>query len=386
MNPKIWTVPLTDPVVDEAEVGAASRVLRSKWLTMGAEVQAFEQEFAAAIGCEHAVAVANGTVALHLAYQAVGLREGDEFCVPALTFVATLHAGLYLGARPVLIDCASPDDLTLSADDLERKLSDKTRLIVTMPYGGFVPDMRRICELARQRDIPVVEDACHAPLAEWNGRKVGAFGAASTYSFYGNKNMTTGEGGMIVTDDADIAARLRLLRSHGMSSLTWDRHQGQEAGGYEISEVGYNYRLDEMRAAIGREQLRKLPESTERRRAAAGMLRAALAPAETRGLGIPFAKPRGRAAHHLFVVILPNGVDRDGLRRFLAEHGVQTSVHYPPMHRFPHVAAQCPEPDLPMLEDIIGRLVTLPMGPSLTEHQIQHVAATVDAALEVCGS
>ncbi|MCL5269035.1 MAG: aminotransferase class I/II-fold pyridoxal phosphate-dependent enzyme, partial [bacterium] len=220
------TVPLTDVTLGEEEAAAAARVIHSGWVTMGAEVEAFEREFAAAHGAPHAVAVASGTAALHLAYQAAGLREGDEFLVPALTFVATLNAGLYLGARPVLVDCASEDDLTLSPADAARKLTPRTRFIVTMAYGGHAPDMAAIMALAGERGIDVVEDACHAPLARLAGRCLGTFGRAGTFSFFGNKNMSTGEGGMILTGDAELARLLRLMRSHGMTTVTWQRHQG----------------------------------------------------------------------------------------------------------------------------------------------------------------
>jgi len=428
-----WLVPLTDTTLDEHEIEAATRVLRSGWVTMGAEVRAFEEEFAAAVGARYAVALANGTAALHLAYEAAGLREGDEFCLPALTFVATMNAGLYLRARPVLIDCASEDDLTLSADDLARKITPRTRLIVTMPYGGFPPDMEPISALARERGIPVVEDACHAPLAEVGGRKIGTFGAAAAWSFFGNKNITTAEGGMVTTDDAALAERVRLMRSHGMATLTWDRHRGH-ASAYDVAAPGYNYRMDEIRAAIGREQLRKLPEANERRRAAARALRAALekeistaeaqrnaekergregegreelsssaplrlcgessSPSSPRSprlcgesLLIPFSNPRGAPVHHLFVILLPRGADRDAFRESLRADGVQTSVHYPPLHQFSHTRAlfadeTAPPLRLPVLEAIAPRLVTLPLGPTLTEAQIAIVAQAVAKALK----
>jgi dTDP-4-amino-4,6-dideoxygalactose transaminase len=374
-------IPLADTTLGEEEVEAAARVLRSGWLTMGPEVKAFEEEFADRFGARHAIGVANGTAALHLAYQAAGLREGDEFCLPALTFVATLNAGLYPHARPVLVDCTSEDDLTLSPSDLERKITPRTRLIVTMPYGGFCPDMERICALADARKIPIVEDACHAPLAELNGRKIGTFGLASTWSFYGNKNMTTGEGGMVLTDDDETARRVRLLRSHGMTTLTWERHRGHAAE-YDVVEAGYNYRLDEVRAAIGRVQLRKLDEANHLRAAAARLLREALAPLAARGLRIPFEHPRGHSAHHLFVILLPDGCDRRACRDAMRRAGVMTSVHYPPLDSFSHCRALgLDKQNLPVLRGLQNRLVTLPLGPTLTATQVHRIAGAVDEAL-----
>jgi dTDP-4-amino-4,6-dideoxygalactose transaminase len=378
-----WAVPLSDVTIGEEEIQAAAETLRSGWLSQGERVAAFEQAFAKALDARHAVAVANGTAALHLAYRAAGLKAGDEFILPALTFVATMNAGLYLGAKPVLADCASPDDLAISAQDAARKITPRTRLIVTMPYGGFCPDMAALCDLAAGTGIPLVEDACHAPLARLDGRCIGTFGRAGTFSFFGNKNLTTGEGGMIVTDDDDLAERLRHLRSHGMTTLTWDRHRGHAAD-YDVGELGYNYRLDELRAAIGIVQLRKLPEATRRRAEAAAELRAALDALSIDGLEIPFARPRGVPVHHLFVILLPQGTDRSAFRRRMTEQAIQTSVHYPPLHRFSfarEVFRDGPGPVLPVFDAIAERLVTLPMGPHLTRDAIDRIAQSVGKAV-----
>ncbi|HOE95403.1 MAG TPA: DegT/DnrJ/EryC1/StrS family aminotransferase [Candidatus Sumerlaeota bacterium] len=376
-------VPLTDVTLGAEEAAAAARVIRSGWLTMGAEVEAFEREFADAIGAQYAVAVTNGTAALQLAYRAAGLGLGDHFAIPALTFVATMNAGLALGGRPILIDCTDENDLTLSPDDLECKITGRTRLIVTMAYGGFAPDMDRILGLAEQHGIAVVEDNAHAPLARLDVQCLGTFGMAACYSFFGNKNMTTGEGGMIVTDNEAVAAELRLLRSHGMTHLTWERHQGHAAG-YDVLIDGYNARMDEVRAAIGREQLRKLPAANEARARAARKLRERLIALEINGLRIPFWNPRGEPVHHLFVILLPPRTVRDAFRAALMARGVQTSIHYPPLNSFTHARQLfgSTNDDLPVLQSIADRLVTLPLGPTLTEEQIDWVAESVRLALK----
>jgi dTDP-4-amino-4,6-dideoxygalactose transaminase len=372
-----WRVPLSDVTVGEEEVAAVAEVLRSGWLTQGARVEAFERAFAERLGARHAVGVTNGTAALHLAYEAAGLAAGDEFILPALTFVATLNAGLYLGARPVLADCMSPQDLTLSAADVARKITPRTRLIVTMPYGGFCPDMEALAGLANERGIPLVEDACHAPLAEVGGRRIGTFGLASTFSFFSNKNLTTGEGGMVLTDSDDVAARVRRLRSHGMTTLTWDRHRGHAAD-YDVTDVGFNYRLDEVRAAIGLEQLRKLDAATERRREAARLLREALHAAAIPGLEIPFEQPRGVPVHHLFVILLPPDTDRRAFREAMTARGIQTSMHYPLLHRFTVAKQHFAEPPaVPVAEAVGERLVTLPMGPHLSAESVGWIATAV---------
>lgn len=374
----IIRVPLTDTTLGEEEAQAAARVVRSGWVTMGAEVQAFEAEFAAALGCRHAIGITNGTAALHLAYQAAGLGQDDEFALPALTFVATLNAGLYLGGKPVLIDCASEDDLTISAADLARKVTPRTRLIVTMPYGGFCPDMQAIQDIAAEQNIPIVEDACHAPLAQIDGRMIGTFGIAGTYSFFGNKNLSVGEGGMVVTDSDDVAAHVRLMRAHGMTTLTWDRHRGHAAS-YDVVAAGYNYRLDEIRAAVGREQLKKLPGNNAARTKVALKMRERLETLGIAGFSLPFSRLHGVPAHHLCVALLPPGTDRDAFRAHLLERGIQTSVHYPPLHTFTHTKSLWADQDLdlPVLQKITDRLVTLPMGAQMRDEQVEWVAEAV---------
>ncbi len=377
-----WKVPLTDVTLDEQEAQAAAGVIRSGWLTQGEKVQAFEQAFAEAVGSRHAIAVTNGTAALHLAYLIAGLGPEDEFIVPALTFVATMNAGLYLGAKPVLADCASLDDLTISPEDIERKITPRTRLIVTMPYGGFCPDMPAIQAIADKHNIPIVEDACHAPLAELDGRKMGIWGVAGTFSFFSNKNLATGEGGMIVTDDDTAAERLRILRSHGITSPTHERHLNRSTT-YDVAEPGYNYRLDEIRAAIGHIQLEKLPEATEKRRAAATKLRAAIESLNIDGLTIPFANPRGLPVHHLFVILLPPGTSREDFRSQLAAKGVQTSMHYPLLHHFQATQTLFPiPPELPIADEIARRLVTLPMGPHIDDDAIAIITQAIGDALK----
>ncbi|MFW6255404.1 MAG: DegT/DnrJ/EryC1/StrS family aminotransferase [Candidatus Sumerlaeota bacterium] len=379
-----WTVPLTDVTLDDAEVAAATEVLRSGWLSQGGRVQDFEAAFAVALGMRHAVAVTNGTAALHMAYQACGLKPGDEFILPALTFIATMNAGLYLGAKPVLADCTSENDLTLSVRDVERKITPRTRLIVPMAYGGFCPDMPGLRDLAEAHDIAIVEDACHAPLAEIEGKKIGSWGQAGCFSLFSNKNFTSGEGGLAVTDDDEIAARLRLLRSHGMTTLTWDRHRSHAAD-YDVLEPGYNYRFDELRAAVALEQLRKLPAMTEKRRNAAAKLRKAIETLAIPALQIPFSSPAGEPVHHLFVILLPPEADRASFRKRMTADGIQTSVHYPPLHRFSVAQKYFDNVDdlgLTVLDALAPRLVTLPMGPHLDDTAIAAIADAVGLALQ----
>ncbi len=246
-----WRVALSDIDFGAEESAAVQQVLESRWLTMGAVTQQFEREFAAYVGASYAIAVTNATAALHLACLAVGLGPGDEAILPSLTFVATANAVRYTGATPVFADVTGEENLNISPWAIEACLSSRTRAILVMHYGGYACDMPAILTLARQHGLAVIEDAAHAVGSELEGRKLGTWGALGCFSFFSNKNMTTGEGGMLVTEDEQMAQEVRRLRSHGMTSLTWDRHKGH-AWSYDVEGLGYNYRIDELRSALGR--------------------------------------------------------------------------------------------------------------------------------------
>ncbi len=376
-----WQIPLTDVTLGDEEAEAAAEVVRSGWLTQGERVAAFEREFAAMVGVPHAVAVNNCTVGLELAYAAAGVGPGDEVVVPALTFVATANAARRLGATPVFADVAGPDDLCVSPADVAAKVTPRTRAVVAVHYAGFAADvagLRAALDARGAAHVPVVEDCAHAPgaLARDGGARCGALGRVAAFSFFSNKNMTTGEGGMVTTGDADVAAALRLLRSHGMTTVTWDRHRGH-AFTYDVARVGTNARLDEVRAAIGRVQLRKLAAANARRAEAVAWYREAAA---ARGLDVPFTKGAyGDGAHHLFVVLLPEGTDRPRAMAAMREAGVQTSVHYPPTHRFTAYADV--SVTLPVTDAVAPRLLTLPLGPATTRAHVERVMASLDGAL-----
>src|SRR5512135_541044 len=250
-----WTIPLSDLDFGPAEDQAVLDVLHSKWLTMGAVTQAFEAEFAAFHHAEYAVAVSNATVALHMACLALGIGPGDEVIVPALTFVATANAVLYTGARVRFADILGEAELNVSPEAIERQITPHTKAISVVHYGGYPCRMEAICAVAERHGLAVIEDAAHAPGAFLNGRHLGTWGDAGCFSFFSNKNLSTGEGGMLVTDKDDIAEKVRLMRSHGMTSLTYDRHRGH-ANTYDVVDLGYNYRIDEIRSALGCVQLK----------------------------------------------------------------------------------------------------------------------------------
>jgi dTDP-4-amino-4,6-dideoxygalactose transaminase len=374
-----WQIPLADIDFDSREEAAVLEVIKSRWLTMGAVTQAFEEEFAAHLGARHAIAVANGTAALHLACMGLGLGLGDEVIVPSLTFVATANAVRYTGAAPVFADIASEQDLDISLESIEKKLTKKTRAIMVMHYGGYACDMPAITKFAGEHGLMVIEDAAHAIGSEVEGRKAGIWGQVGCFSFFSNKNMTTGEGGMVVTNDDSAAEKMRLLRSHGMTSMSWDRHKGH-AWSYDVVELGYNYRMDEIRAALGRVQLNKLGKNNQRRRALSMLYRDQLEELVPT-VGVPFSNARGISACHLFPILLPAGYDRINFMEHLKSNGIQTSIHYPPIHKFKTYSESAGAPyDLPVTENVAGREVTLPLYAGLTDDQVTYVVQAVQSA------
>jgi dTDP-4-amino-4,6-dideoxygalactose transaminase len=373
-----WSVPLSDVLVDDEIEGAVTQTLRSGWWSSGPRVAELEDEFARFSGARHALAVANGTAALHLALLASGCGAGDEVLVPSLNFVAAANTIVHTGATPVFCDIRGADDLTVSPEDLEAAISPRTRAVVVMHYGGHPCRMDAILELAAQHELAVIEDAAHGPGALWREQMCGTIGDVGCFSFFSNKNLPIGEGGMVVTDDDALARRARLLRSHGMTTLTWDRHRGH-ASSYDVVMAGFNYRLDELRAAIALVQLGRLERQNAERARIVDLYRDALD--GTNGLSMPFA-PRTDVtpAHHLAVLLLPEGCERPRFRASLVERGIQTSVHYPPIHRFRAYRTFATRRMLPRTEAVGERLVTLPLFPHMSNDQVWAVIDAVSSA------
>jgi dTDP-4-amino-4,6-dideoxygalactose transaminase len=371
-----WKVPLADVEISEAEIKAVSDTYRSGWLSMGPRTEELESQFASYVRSAHAIAVTNGTAALHLICLGAGLGPGDEVIVPSLTFVATANAIRYTGASPVFADIAGLERPWLSADEVAMAIGPKTRAIMNMTYGGHPGDSAVLAELAADRGLMLLEDAAHGLGGSLAGRQLGTFGLAGAYSFFSNKNLAVGEGGMVVTDDDKLAARVRLLRSHGMTSLTWDRHRGH-ASGYDVVELGFNYRIDEPRATLATERLARLDAENRRRAAAAGVYRDRLS--DLRGVRptLPTVD-NGSSANHLFTVVLSEAADRDAVRASLAARGVQTSLHYPPVHRFTAYGLGL---ELPLTDEYARRAVTLPLFSTISEEQIGLVVDSLEEAL-----
>src|SRR5215217_3436873 len=363
-----WKVPLADVRVPEEDIAAVSEAYRSGWLSMGPRTEELEAALCTYTGARHALAVANCTAGLHLMNLAAGLGPGDEVIVPSLTFVATVNAVAYTGATPVFAEIAGLDAPWLSAEAAERAITPRTKAIASMTYAGHPGETEALAALARERGLLLLEDAAHGAGTRIAGRHVGTFGAAGAFSFFSNKNLAIGEGGAVVTDDGELAERMRLYRSHGMTTLSWDRHRGH-ASSYDVVALGFNYRIDEPRAALATARLLRLDAENARRRELVARYRERLT-------GVtPTADP----AIHIFTVVVDGGVDRDAVRAALAERGVQTSVHYPPVHRFSIYADGAPE--LPLTDAYGARAITLPLFAGMTEAQQDLVVDALADAL-----
>ncbi|MCC6556174.1 MAG: DegT/DnrJ/EryC1/StrS family aminotransferase [Polyangiaceae bacterium] len=380
----MWKIPLSDLTFGPEEQEAARQAIASGWLTMGERTAELERRLGEALGTPRVLAVTNCTAALHLAYVALGVGPGDEVICPSLTFVATANAALLTGATVVLADVAGEADLGIDPEDVARKITPRTRAIAVMHYAGYPCDMDAIREIAAARGVAVVEDAAHAPLARWRGQALGTIGDAGCLSFFSNKNLAVGEGGAIIARDDALLARMRLLRSHGMTTLTLDRHKGH-AFTYDVVEAGMNYRIDEVRSAIGLVQLGRLAAGNARRRELAGRYHARLA--RIPGVGIPFRgfyeRGAGESAHHLMPVLLPEGARREAVMTAMKERGVQTSVHYPPIHGFTHHGAsdRVRKGGLARTDAIAPRVLTLPMHPRLRDEDVDAVCDALRESL-----
>ncbi len=373
-----WRIPLSDIDFDDTEALAVQDVIKSRWLTMGKVTQEFESSFADYTQTKHAIAVTNATAALHLACLALGIGPGDEVIVPSLTFVATANAVRYVGATPVFADIISSGDLNISPAAINLLITARTRAIIIMHYAGYPCDMPAILSIAEKHGLFVIEDAAHAVGSELNGRKLGVWGDIGCFSFFSNKNMTTGEGGMLTTDNDDLAQKLSRLRSHGMTSLTWDRHKGH-AWSYDVIDLGYNYRIDEIRAALGLAQLVKVEKNNECRRHLSQLYRSALQELESQ-VAIPFQNHAGKTSAHIMPILLPKGTNREQFMGSMKEHGIQTSFHYPPVHTFTAYNSDT-KWNLPVTEEVASREVTLPLFPTMAAEDVDTVVSAVCASL-----
>ncbi|MGH7074250.1 MAG: DegT/DnrJ/EryC1/StrS family aminotransferase [Stellaceae bacterium] len=362
------------PSLGEEEKKAIADVLDSGWITMGDRVRDFEHAFAREHGAEDAVAVNSCTAGLHLAIEGLGIGPGDEVLVPSLTFVATVNSVLYAGASPVFVDVESLDVPLISCADAAEKCTAKTKAVVVMHYAGYLADETAWRDFADSRGLYLIEDTAHAAGLD----RPGVIGDAAVFSFFGNKNMTTAEGGMVIARDGDVRERLRQMRSHGMTTGTLQRLRGR-ALTYDVTMRGYNYRMDELRAAIGLVQLRHLKGWNEKRKHLTSAYRTLLHE-RCPEVCMPFSMPRA-SAHHILPVVLAQGTDRAAVANAMREAGIQTSFHYPATHLFSWYRSRFPAVSLPITEEFCQRELTLPLHPKMVDRDTESVVDALARSL-----
>ena len=367
-------ISLADPVLGEEEKQALCAVIDSGWLTMGERVARFERAFADLHKAENAVAVSSCTAGLHLCLKTLGIGPGDQVLVPSLTFVATVNAVLYVNATPVFVDIQDEHTPHISLADAEIKSTPRTKAVIVMHYGGYPVDLHSWGFFADSKGIFLIEDAAHSPGLGHGG----LWSDVSVFSFFTNKNMTTAEGGMVLARDRKVLEDIRRLRSHGMTTVTLDRYRGH-AYSYDVTMLGYNYRLDELRAALGLVQLKHLLEWNSRRRELTRIYRHLIS-IHVPEVMIPF-KPEHETSAHLMPVLLPRGVDRRRVMEELRQNGVQTSIHYPPVHHFTYYRDSFPNTSLPKTEEFTTRELTLPLHPLLREADMEYIVAVLAKAI-----
>lgn len=357
---------LSDPVLTEDEIEAVGSAIRSGWITMGDRVAQFEGEFAREHNSDQAIAVASCTAGLHLILTAFGITNNDEVLVPSLTFVATANAVRYTGGVPILVDIESLKRPHMDLLDAQRKITSRTKAVVVVHYGGWVCDTEKWRKLADDHGLLLIEDAAHAPGHELSGKH----GDATAFSFYGNKNMTTAEGGMVIVHDPDVRECLRRLRSHGMTSLTLDRRAGH-AYSYDVTDLGFNYRMDELRASMGVVQLRKLRKWNDFRRSLLRRYRELVVDHSDK-IAIPFSEDDETTAHLCPVLLWPDS-DREKIMQLLRRRGIHSSIHYPPVHKFSYYVKTLGNQSLPITEEFSSREISLPIHPAMDMDDVAYV-------------
>jgi dTDP-4-amino-4,6-dideoxygalactose transaminase len=375
-----WRVPLTDIDVPEQDVQAVLDCLESGWLTMGPRTKAFEEALAGFVGTPHAVTVSSCTAALHLACLAAGIGEGDEVIVPAFSFVASASAARYVGAEPVLCDVSSPYEFNIDPDDVAKRITSRTRAVVAVHFCGYPAAIATLRALCDEHGLVLIEDCAQAIGAtiDDSGRQVGTVGELGAFSFFSKKQLCVGEGGMVTTASEQFADRVRLLRSHAMTSTTWDRHRGHDPA-YDVVDIGYNFRLDEPRAALGLSRLPRLAEAIEARRATVRLYRERLA--EIDGIELVFDDQAvERSSHFAFPVLLSDRDTRDRFRDELKAGGIQTTW-YPALHKFSGYRGYAPPEGLPRTSEAADRHCALPLSSQTTEDEVDTVVEVVRSAL-----
>jgi len=368
----MWRVQLFKLNYDERELRAVESVIESGWITMGEKTKEFERRFEDFLGGDiFATALSSATASLHIALLSLGIGEGDEVIIPALTFVADINVVRVVGATPKLADCGSFSNWNVTAKSIKEQITDRTKAVIVVHFGGYPCEMDEIVKLCREREIYLIEDVAHAVGAKYKGKSCGTFGDFGCFSFFTNKNLSVGEGGMLVTSNEEFYNLSKYYRSHGMSALTLDRHKGR-AISYDVVLSGLNYRIDEMRSSLGIVQLSKLKEANRRREILVERYIKNLEKVEK--ITIPFLdlKDDYISSYHIFTILLSSSVDRDRVILELKRRGIQSSIHYPAFREFTAFKGLNLN-RAPIAEYISKHELTLPLYPTLKLEEVDFV-------------
>lgn len=369
-----YKIPLFNLNFDEREAQAAYDTIKSGWISTGPKNTELEQMFIDMWNVKYAVSMSNCTDSLHVCCIVCGFGPGDEVICPSLTFAASCNCIRYVGATPVFADIVGPNHINIDPKDIEAKITPRTKGIVVVHMAGFPADMDAIMEIAKKYNLKVIEDACHGPLSEYKGKKLGTIGDCASFSFFSNKNISTGEGGMFISNNEEMAQKARLIRSHGMSTMSYQRASGH-ATEYDITCLGYNFRMDDIRASIAIEQLKKLPGDLQARVAVRKRYEENLSKVER--ITIPFINCNEFTSNYIFPIVINNSTKelRNALREYIHNQGIQTSIHYPAVHRFStykDIGAVLPHTDY-----VSDNEITLPMYANLTMEQVDEICKVV---------
>lgn len=373
-------IQFSPPDITLKEIEAVTKVLKSKWLTMGPKTIEFENKFSKYIGSKFSIAVNSCTSALFLSLKALNIQPGDEIITTTFTFAATANTIIHCGAKPILVDI-DPNTYNINTKEIEKRISSKTKAIVVVHYGGQSADMDNIMKIARKYDLKVIEDAAHAAGSRYsNGKKIGNMGNLTCFSFYATKNLTTGEGGMITCNDNKLVKRLKNLRLHGMSKDAWKRYYGVKSNWYyDITEPGYKCNMTDINAALGLIQLQKLDRANNKRRSIALKYNKQLNELDVQ---LPFIDNKNESAYHLFPIQL-NSFNRDQFINDMNSHGIATSVHFIPLHMMSYYQNEFgyQDGDFPISEKVFHKIVSLPIYPQLSDSQLKYIIRTIKKIL-----
>lgn len=374
-------IPYGTQWIDDDDINEVVKVLKSDWITTGPKIKEFEDALCAYIGCSYCVAVNSGTSALDIAVQALELPKGSEVITTPFTFVATSNSIIYNGLKPVFADICG-DTFNIDPEDIRRKITKDTKAIIYVDYAGQPCDIKTIREIADEFDLYLIEDACHAIGAEYEGKKVGNFADLTIFSFHPVKHITTGEGGAVVTNDEGLYELLSLLKSHGIDRDAQNRYGPDASWAYDMKYLGRNYRITDFQAALGISQLKKLDMFIDKRNELALRYNELLGGVD--GVTLTVMKGDVRHAWHLYTILLDESIDRDEFFKHMRSANIGVNLHYIPVYRHSYYVKNFSfDPDdFPVTENIFKRIITLPLYPRMSEQQIEYVATSISKAIE----